>query len=271
MGSLFYLKLAISSLFRQIAPMNVKTASDIKSMEKVCQLAAQTLVHVGKFVRPGITTNELDQIVYDYTLSNDAKPAPLNYNGFPKSICTSVNHCICHGVPDDQPLKEGDIVNIDVTSYKFGFHGDTSATFFVGEVSEAAKKITEVAEGAMYKGIEAIRPTGTVGDIGFAINKYVTRKGYFAVKEIGGHGIGKEFHEDPFVPSFGKKGKGDRLKPFGTITVEPMVNENNKAIKEFDIPNSTIKYYETQDKTLSAQFEHTVLITDSGYEILTQA
>ena len=250
--------------------MTPKTASDIKSMEKVCQLAAQTLKHAGTFVRAGITTNEINQIIHDYTLSHDAKPAPLNYNGFPKSICTSVNHCICHGVPDDVPLKEGDIINIDVTSYKYGFHGDTSATFFVGEVSEKAKDITEVAEAAMYKGIEAIRPTGTTGDIGFAINKFVTRKGYFAVREIGGHGIGREFHEDPFVPSFGKKGKGDRLTPFGTITVEPMVNENDKPIVELDIPNSTIRYYETQDKTLSAQFEHTVLITDTGYEILTQ-
>ncbi len=266
----FFLILAISPVFSHIAPMNVKTASDIKSMEKVCQLAAQTLQHVAQFVRPGITTNELDQIVYDYTLAHDAKPAPLNYNGFPKSVCTSVNHCICHGVPDDQILKEGDIINIDVTSYKYGFHGDTSATFFVGTVSDKARDITEVAEAAMYKGIEAIRPTGTVGDIGFAINKYVTRKGYYAVKEIGGHGIGREFHEDPFVPSFGKKGKGERLKPFGTITVEPMINENNKPFVEFDIPGSTVKYYETPDKTLSAQFEHTVLITDSSYEILTQ-
>jgi methionyl aminopeptidase len=133
-------------------------------------------------------------------------------------------------------LQEGDIVNVDVTSYKFGFHGDTSATFFVGEVSDKAKAITEVAEAAMYKGIEAIRPTGTVGDIGFAINKYVTRKGLFAVREIGGHGIGRDFHEDPFVPSFGKKGKGDRLKPFGTITVEPMVNENSKVLWSWLFP-----------------------------------
>jgi methionyl aminopeptidase len=250
--------------------MTIKTASDIKAMEKVCQLAAQTLSHVAKFIKPGVTTNELDKIVYDYTLSHEAKPAPLNYHGFPKSICTSVNHCICHGVPDDTPLREGDIVNVDVTSYKYGFHGDTSATFYVGEVSEAAKEITQVAEGAMYKGIEVITPNGTVGDIGFAINKFVTRKGYFAVQEIGGHGIGRDFHEDPFVPSFGRKGKGEVLKPFGTITVEPMINMNALPIVEFAIPNSSIKYYETQDKTLSAQFEHTVLITDTGYEILTQ-
>lgn len=251
--------------------MTVKTASDIRLMEKTCQLAAQTLQHAASFVRPGITTNEIDQIVHDYTLSHDARPAPLNYHGFPKSICTSVNHCICHGVPDDYALRDGDIINIDVTTYKHGFHGDTSLTVFVGDVSDKAKEVTDIAEKAMYRGIEAIRPHGTTGDIGFEINKFVTKKGYCVVREIGGHGIGKDFHEDPFVPSFGKKGRGDRLLPWGTITVEPMINENDKSIVEFSIPNSTIKYYETQDKTLSAQFEHTVLITDTGYEILTQA
>lgn len=249
--------------------MTVKTANDIRIMERTCQLAARTLVHVSKFVRPGITTNELDKIVYDFTLSHDAVPSPLNYHGYPKSVCTSVNHCICHGVPDNTPLKDGDIINIDVTTYKDGFHGDTSGTFFVGNVSNTAKLIVEVAEMARNKGIEAIKPFGTTGDIGFEINKYVTRKGFSVVQEIGGHGIGREFHEEPFVPSYGKKGRGDKLLPWGTITVEPMINENNKPIKEITIPGSTIKYYETADKTLSAQFEHTVLITDVGYQILT--
>ncbi len=249
--------------------MTIKTANDIRHMEQVCQLAAQTLVHVAKFVRAGITTNELDKIAYDYTLSHDARPAPLNYHGYPKSICTSVNYCICHGVPDDTPLKDGDIINIDVTSYKYGFHGDTSATYVVGNVTEKAKEIIKVAEEARQKGIEAIPPFGTTGDIGFEINKYVTRMGYHVVKEIGGHGIGREFHEEPFVPSFGKKGRGDKLIPWGTITVEPMINETAAQTKEFSIPGSTIKYYETADKSLSAQFEHTVLITDTGYQILT--
>ena len=249
--------------------MTVKTANDIRHMEQVCQLAAQTLVYVAKFVRPGISTNELDQIVYDYTLSKEAKPAPLNYHGYPKSICTSINHCICHGVPDSTVLKDGDIINIDVTTFKFGFHGDTSATYFVGNVSGKAREIVQVADEARLKGIEAITPFGTTGDIGYEINKYVTRKGYHTVKEIGGHGIGREFHEEPFVPSFGKKGRGDKLLPWGTITVEPMINETAAPIKEVSIPGSTIKYYETGDKTISAQFEHTVLITDSGYQILT--
>lgn len=249
--------------------MTVKTASDIRVMEKTCQLAARTLEHVGKFVKAGVTTDELDKIVYDYTLSHDARPAPLNYKGFPKSICTSVNDVICHGVPDSTVLKDGDIINVDVTTFKNGFHGDTSRTFLIGNVSAVAKEIVEVAEQAMYKGIEAITPSGTTGDIGFAINKYITRSGYYGVREIGGHGIGKEFHEDPFVPSYGKKGKGDLLYTWGTITVEPMINETNVPLEEFSIPDSSIKYYLTGDRSLSAQFEHTVLITDDGYRILT--
>jgi methionyl aminopeptidase len=249
--------------------MTVKTASDIKIMEKVCQLAAQTLVYASKYVKPGITTDELDKIVYDYTMTHNARPAPLNYHGYPKSICTSVNECICHGVPNSYVLKEGDIINVDVTTFKDGFHGDTSATYFVGNVSEKARTIVEVAQLARDKGIEAIKPFGTVGDIGYEINKLVTRKGYHVVREIGGHGIGREFHEEPFVPSYGKKGRGDKLIPWGTITVEPMINETAVPLIELSIPNSTIKYYETGDKTLSAQFEHTVLITDTGYEILT--
>lgn len=249
--------------------MTVKTANDIRLMEKVCQLAAQTLYHTAKFVRPGITTDELDKIAHDYTLTNEAKPAPLGYHGYPKSICTSINHVICHGVPDQSVLKEGDIINIDITCFKYGFHGDTSATFYVGQVSEAAQKLTDCAKEAMFEGIQAITPGGTTGDIGFAINKLVTRKGYYAVREIGGHGIGREFHEEPFVPSFGKKGRGDKLLSWGTITVEPMVNETAIEMIEMPIPNSTIKYYLTGDNTLSAQFEHTVLITDTSYQILT--
>jgi methionyl aminopeptidase len=211
----------------------------------------------------------LDKIVYDFTLSNNATPAPLNYHGYPKSVCTSVNHCICHGVPDETLLVTGDIVNIDVTSFKDGFHGDTSATFAVGEISEKAQRITDIAEAAMYRGIDVVSPKVTTGDIGFAINKFVTKNGFFVVREIGGHGIGKRFHDDPFVPSYGKKGRGTRLIPWICITVEPMVNESDADISEFDIENSSVKYYETSDKSLSAQFEHTILVTDSGHEILT--
>lgn len=249
--------------------MTVKTANDIRDMEKSCRLAAETLAYAKKHVRAGISTNELDQIVYDYIRSHDAVPSPLNYHGYPKSICTSINDVICHGVPDNTVLRDGDILNVDVTVYKYGFHGDTSFTCFVGEVSEKAKKITEAAFNAMHKGIDEVRPNGTTGDIGFAVNKYVTSRGFHVVKEIGGHGIGRAFHEDPFVPSFGKKGRGEPLKAWGTITVEPMINETGAPYVEMPIPGSTHKYYKTGDGTLSAQFEHTVLITDVGHQILT--
>jgi methionyl aminopeptidase len=193
----------------------------------------------------------------------------LGYHGFPKSICTSINYCICHGVPDDTKLKDGDVVNVDVTVIKEGFHGDTSSMFFVGEVAKAAKDICDAAFEAMHKGILEVAPGATTGDIGFAINKYVSKRGYWVVKEIGGHGIGRVFHDDPWVPSFGKKGKGEELIPWICLTVEPMINQTAAPIREISIPNSTIKYYETGDKTLSAQYEHTVLVTDSGHQILT--
>lgn len=245
-------------------------ADEIRKMEAAGRMAAECLQYVGGYVKAGITTEELDKIAFDWIMTRDAKPAPLGYHGFPKSICTSVNDCICHGVPDGTVLKDGDAINIDVTCILQGFHGDTSSMFFVGAPSDTAKKLSECAFEAMHKGIEAITPNGTVGDIGFAINKFVTRKGYYPVKEIGGHGIGATFHGDPFVPSYGKKGKGEPLKPFTCLTVEPMINETEAPIKELSIPGSTIKYYETGDGTLSAQYEHTVLITDSGYEILTR-
>lgn len=249
--------------------MTVKTKEEIRLMERSCQLAAKTLYHTAQFVRPGISTDELDRIAHDFTLSNGAKPAPLGYHGYPKSICTSVNEVVCHGVPGAEVLKEGDIINIDVTCLLDGFHGDTSATFYVGQVSEAARRLTEAAKKAMEKGIEAITPNGTTGDIGFAIQKFTTKQGYHAVEEIGGHGIGRVFHEEPFVPSFGKRGRGDRLLVGGTITVEPMLNETAAEIIEKPIPNSSIKWYVTSDNCLSAQFEHTVLITEEGPRVLT--
>lgn len=259
------------SKIRNIAGfMTPLQANEIRLMEKAGQLAAECLDYVGRQVRAGITTNELDKIAEDFTRSKGALPAPLGYHGYPKATCTSVNDCICHGVPDDTPLKEGDMVNIDITCVKDGFHGDTSRMFFVGEPSEEAQRLCEVAFNAMHKGISEVKAFATTGDIGFAINKFTTRKGYHAVREIGGHGINKVFHDDPFVPSYGKKGKGARLKPWCCITVEPMINETDAPIQEFDIPGSSIKYYLTGDKTLSAQYEHTVLITDRGHEILTR-
>jgi methionyl aminopeptidase len=245
------------------------TKDEIPKMRAAGRLAAQTLDMIAKYIKAGMTTDELNKIVHEFTLSNGAIPAPLGYHGFPKSVCTSVNAVICHGVPDQTVLKDGDIINVDVTCIKDGFFGDTSRTYFVGEVSEQAKRITDVAEKAMWKGIEEVRPFASTGDIGFEINKYVTKNGFWVVRDIGGHGIGKKFHDDPFVPSYGKKGRGPKLMPWCCITVEPMVNESDAELEEFDIPGSEIKYYLTGDRTLSAQFEHTVLITDSGHEIMT--
>lgn len=244
-------------------------ADEIRHMESVCRLTGELLKHLGQFVKVGVTTNELDQIAYDWTLSHDARPAPLNYHGYPKSICSSINSVICHGVPDQTVLKTGDIINLDVTCEKNGFFGDTSATFFVGEVSEEAKKVTACAFDCMMIGIDQVKPFATTGDIGFEISKLAHKRGFFPVKEIGGHGIGKRFHDEPFVPSYGKKGRGMKLRPWCCITVEPMINATSAAIKELPIPGSTHKYYLTGDGSLSAQFEHTILITDKGHEILT--
>jgi methionyl aminopeptidase len=256
--------------------MNVRTASDIRSMEIAGRLAAETLIHTGKHVRPGISTDELDQIANDFILSRDAISACIGYQGYPKAICTSVNDVICHGLPSERILQAGDIINIDVTVIKHGFHGDTSSMFYVGDASMPepslrARLLMDCAYEAMHRGIEAAVAGSFTGDIGFAIDKFVSRKGLYAVREIGGHGIGRIFHEEPFVPSFGKKGKGHKLLKWGTITVEPMVNETSAPIEEIEIPGSDITEIVTSDGRWSAQYEHTILITDSKPQILTLA
>ncbi|HWU43850.1 MAG TPA: type I methionyl aminopeptidase, partial [Bdellovibrio sp.] len=228
-----------------------------------------TLTYLDKYVKAGITTQEIDDLANDFMLTRGAKSACIGYHGYPKYTCTSINEVVCHGVPDKTILKDGDIINVDVTSLIDGFFGDTSKMYMIGDVSDDAKDLVETAMLARDKGIEAITPNGFTGDIGFEINKFVTRKGYSTVKEIGGHGVGRKFHEEPFVPSFGKKGKGERLVPFHCITVEPMVNQGTEEVTEFDIHGSSIKYYHTADGLWSAQFEHTVLVTDTGYEVLT--
>lgn len=244
---------------------------DLPKMRRACQTAARILQYVGSHVKAGVTTDELDKICEEYTQSLGATSACLGYHGYPKSVCISVNDCICHGLPGDYVLKDGDIANVDVTCIVDGYFGDTSAMFTVGEVTAEAQKLIDIAEKAMYKGIDAIGPGATTGDIGFAVNKFVTKNGYSAVKDIGGHGIGRFFHGDPFVPSYGKKGKGVRLVPGTCITVEPMVNETDADVIESGIENSTVKVYHTADGCLSAQFEHTILITEDGCEVLTRA
>lgn len=251
--------------------MGIKPLSleEIKKMTRSCRIAADTLTYLDKYVKAGITTNQIDELANDFMQTKGAKSACLGYHGYPKYTCTSVNEVVCHGLPDDTPLKDGDIINVDVTAWMDGFFGDTSKMYAIGNVSEEAKDLIETARMARDLGIEAITPKGRTGDIGFETNKYVTRKGYTVVREIGGHGVGRIFHEEPFVPAWGKKGKGDILVPFHCITVEPMVNQGTDELIEYDIKGSSIKYYHTADGLLSAQFEHTVLVTDTGYEILT--
>ena len=248
------------------------TPEEIPLMRRVCKKAARVLREMGSHIEEGISTGDLDRIAVKCMSSMGVSSACLGYRGFPKSICTSVNDVICHGVPDSYVLRAGDIINIDVTCLEEGFFGDTSATFYVNE-SKVAPKVHDLVEHskeAMYRGITAIRPHGSTGDIGFAIDKYATKRGLVTVKDIGGHGIGKFFHQEPFVPNFGKKGRGDILIPWTCITVEPMLNENDLVLQEKPIPNSNVSCYKTADGSFSAQFEHTVLITNSGYEILTE-
>lgn len=251
-----------------IKPLNPE---EIKKMTKACRIAAETLVYLEKYVKEGITTDEIDELANDFMLTKGAISACLGYHGYPKYTCTSINEVVCHGLPDKTVLKDGDIINVDVTAKIDGFFGDTSKMFLIGNVSDEARDLCDAAFVAREKGIEAITPNGRTGDIGFEINKVATRRGYSTIKEIGGHGVGRTFHDEPFVPSFGKKGKGDKLVPFHCITVEPMLNQGREDYIEYDIPGSSIKYYKTTDGLWSAQYEHTVLVTDTGYEILTLA
>jgi len=249
--------------------IELKSDAQIEEMRESCVLAAQVLDMIEGHVKPGVSTEELNKICHEYILDHGAIPAPLNYKGFPKSICTSINNVICHGIPDKKAvLKNGDIINIDITTILKGWHGDTSRTFRVGEVSELADKLTKVAEESMYHGIEAVSANGRVGDIGHAIQTHVEANGFSVVREFVGHGIGQSFHEEPQIMHYGKKGKGERLEPGMVFTIEPMVNEGHwkSKIKHDGWTAVTI------DNGLSAQFEHTIAIKSNGdVEILTKS
>ena len=244
-------------------------SNQIRMMEQSCRLAATALSWAGTLVKPGVTTDEIDAAVHDYLLTREATPSTLNYHGFPKSCCISVNDVVCHGVPSSYKLQSGDLVNIDITCNKGGFHGDTSATFYVGKVNDEQRKLTECAHAAMMEGISILSPKKRTGDVGHAIENFVKKKNFYIVHEIGGHGIGENFHEDPFVPSWGKKNTGEFFTPWKCITVEPIISETNSPLVSHLIPNSDIEYFTTLDHCLSAQFEHTILITDKGHEVLT--
>ena len=230
------------------------------------RLAAQVLDMIGRHVQAGVSTEQLDRICHDFIVGElQAIPAPLNYRGFPKSICTSVNHVVCHGIPGDRVLKNGDIVNVDITVIKDGFHGDTSRMFFVGEPSIIAERLTRVCYEGMWRGIRAIKPGARLGDIGHAVQSFVEEQRFSVVREYCGHGIGRGFHEDPQVLHYGKPGTGVDLIPGMTITVEPMVNAGRRDVKLLSDGWTVV----TKDHSLSAQWEHTVLVTPTGFEVLT--
>lgn len=244
----------------------IKTPEAVEKMRVAGRLAADVLDMIVPHVVPGATTDELDRICHDYiTRVQRAIPAPLNYRGFPRSICTSVNHQVCHGIPGNKRLKKGDIVNIDITVIKDGYHGDTSKMFFVGEPSILARRLVTVTQQAMRLGIAKVRPGATLGDIGHAIQQFVEAQGCSVVREYCGHGIGQAFHEEPQVLHYGKPGEGLVLKAGMCFTVEPMVNAGKRFIKLLPDGWTVV----TKDRSLSAQWEHTVLVTDQGHEILT--
>ncbi len=244
----------------------IKTTEEIEKMRVAGRLAAEVLEMIEPRVQPGITTQELDQICHDFIVNEQqAIPAPLNYHGFPKSICSSVNHVVCHGIPGEKKLKKGDIVNLDITVIKDGYHGDTSMMFFVGEPSVKAKRLVEVARECLVIGIKMVKPGMHLGDIGHAIQTHAEAHNYSIVREYCGHGIGREFHEEPQVLHYGHPGTGVVLEPGMTFTIEPMVNAGKRSVTLMRDGWTVI----TKDRSLSAQWEHTLLVTDDGVEVLT--
>jgi methionyl aminopeptidase len=249
----------------------LKTAEEIEKMRVAGRLAGEVLDYIEPHVKPGITTEALDRLCHDYMVNvQGCIAAPLNYappgyKPYPKSICASVNHQVCHGIPNDRPLKKGDIVNLDITTIKDGFHGDTSRMFVVGEASILAKRLCAVTYECLWHGIAQVKPHARLGDIGAAIQKHAEQNGFSVVREFCGHGIGRTFHDEPQVLHYGKAGTGVEMLPGMTFTIEPMINAGKAAISE--LPDGwTIV---TKDRSLSAQWEHTILVTESGYEVLT--
>ncbi len=251
--------------------ISIKSAEDIAGMRVAGRLTSQVLDYLAPFVKPGVTTNELDRLAEDYTTQVlHAISAPLNYdpsgrNPYPKSICTSINQQVCHGIPNDKPLKKGDIVNVDVTVIKDGWHGDSSRMYIVGEASIAAKRLCALTYDAMWHGIMQVRPGAHLGDVGHAIQTFAEGHGLSVVREFCGHGIGRLFHEEPQVLHYGRRGSLERLEPGMVFTIEPMLNAGRREVKEMGDGWTIV----TKDRSLSAQWEHTVVVTPDGYEVLT--
>ena len=246
--------------------IKIKTPEEIEKMRVAGQLAADVLVMIAPHVKAGVTTDELNTLCHDYIVDvQQAIPAPLNYKGFPKSICTSINHVVCHGIPADKVLKDGDTLNIDVTVIKDGYHGDTSRMFLVGEASIQAGRLCEIAFECLWLGIAQVRPGAHLGDIGYAVQTHAEKAGYSVVREFCGHGIGARFHEDPQVMHYGKRGSGVELVPGMVFTIEPMINAGKAAIRELADGWTIV----TKDHSLSAQWEHTLRVSETGVEVLT--
>jgi methionyl aminopeptidase len=248
-------------------PISIKNPEEQAKMRVAGRLAAEVLDMIAPHVQAGVTTEELDRVCHDYIVNQQhAIPANVGYNGFPKTLCTSINHVVCHGIPGDKKLKNGDIINIDVTVIKDGFHGDTSKMYCVGEASVLAKRLVQVTHDAMLTGIEMVRPGVRLGDIGHAIQEYAEKSGFSIVREYCGHGIGRIYHEDPQVLHYGNPGTGLELKPGMTFTIEPMVNAGKRHVRLLPDGWTVV----TKDHSLSAQWEHTVLVTSDGHEVLTR-
>lgn len=247
--------------------VTIKTPEEIEKMRVAGRLAAQVLQMIAPKVRPGVTTEELDRLCHEYIVNDlQSIPAPLNYRGFPKSICTSVNHVICHGIPGPKKLKKGDIINLDITVIKDGYHGDTSKMFYVGEPPVLARRVCDVSRECLRIGIEMVKPGVRLGDIGHAIQSYAESQNFSVVREYCGHGIGRGFHEDPQVLHYGKPNTGMALKEGMTFTIEPMINAGAKETRLLKDGWTVV----TKDHSLSAQWEHTILVTADGHEVLTR-
>jgi methionyl aminopeptidase len=247
--------------------ITIKTPEEIGKMRIAGRLAAEVLEMIGEFVKPNITTDDLNQICHDYIVNiQDAIPAPLNYNGFPKSICTSVNHQVCHGIPGTRKLKDGDIINIDITVIKDGYHGDTSKMFVVGRPSILAERLIKTTQECLQLGIEQVKPGAHFGDIGAVIQEYAEKHRFSVVREYCGHGIGRIFHEPPNVLHYGIRGTAEQMQAGMIFTIEPMINAGKRQVKLLPDQWTVV----TKDHSLSAQWEHTILVTPIGYEVLTK-
>ncbi|MEM8836945.1 MAG: type I methionyl aminopeptidase [Pseudomonadota bacterium] len=261
-----YIEAATAPL-RNTGQVRLYTSDDFAAMREAGQLTARALDHIAEMVKPGVTTEEIDDFVYQFGLDNNAIPATLNYRGYTKSSCTSINHVVCHGIPNSKPLREGDIINVDVTYIVNGWHGDSSRMYAVGAVKRAAERLMDVTYECLMRGIRAVKPGGTIGDIGHAIQTYAESERCSVVRDFCGHGVGQLFHDTPNVLHYGRAGEGVELKPGMIFTIEPMINLGRPHVKV--LPDGWTAV--TRDRSLSAQFEHSVGVTETGCEIFTSS